>query len=218
MIETARVALKGLAANKLRSGLTIRGLTIGVGSVIVLIAVGTGSSSAVESKIDSLGTNLLTVTSTSGVGTSTALLAVALGFAGFCAGAREEKATATGSGATRSASGAAATPSTSTGSQPAAGAPRTAIGSSSGLATGTVTRVDGDTVYIKSASGNTVHVRLLPTTTVSKSLSVSGHMVRPGDTVSIQGAEGRGNTIKPTSITAPTAPARVSALLSASRG
>ncbi|HEY1517436.1 MAG TPA: ABC transporter permease [Solirubrobacteraceae bacterium] len=68
MIETARVALKGLSANKLRSGLTILGLTIGVGSVIVLIAVGTGSSSAVESKIDSLGTNLLTVTSTGGVG------------------------------------------------------------------------------------------------------------------------------------------------------
>ena len=46
--ETIRVALSGLAANKLRSGLTILGLMIGVGSVIVLIAVGTGSSSAVQ--------------------------------------------------------------------------------------------------------------------------------------------------------------------------
>ena len=68
MIETVRVALAGLAANKLRSGLTILGLTIGVGSVIVLVAVGTGSSSAVESQIDSLGSNLLTVTSSSGLG------------------------------------------------------------------------------------------------------------------------------------------------------
>jgi putative ABC transport system permease protein len=68
VIETVRVALAGLAANKLRSGLTILGLTIGVGSVIVLVAVGTGSSSAVESQIDSLGSNLLTVTSSSGLG------------------------------------------------------------------------------------------------------------------------------------------------------
>jgi putative ABC transport system permease protein len=66
--ETVRVALAGLAANKLRCGLTILGLTIGVGSVIVLVAVGTGSSSTVENEIDSLGSNLLTVTSTSGRG------------------------------------------------------------------------------------------------------------------------------------------------------
>jgi putative ABC transport system permease protein len=61
MIEILRVALGGLAANKLRSGLTILGLTIGVGSVIVLIAVGTGSSTAVENQIDSLGSNVLLV-------------------------------------------------------------------------------------------------------------------------------------------------------------
>jgi putative ABC transport system permease protein len=56
-----RVALAGLAANKLRSGLTILGLMIGVGSVIVLIAVGTGSSAAVTNQIDQLGSNVLLV-------------------------------------------------------------------------------------------------------------------------------------------------------------
>jgi putative ABC transport system permease protein len=61
--ETLRVALGGLGANKLRSGLTILGLMIGVGSVIVLVAVGTGSSTAVENQIDALGSNVLTVTS-----------------------------------------------------------------------------------------------------------------------------------------------------------
>ena len=61
MIEIVRVALGGLIANKLRSGLTILGLMIGVGSVIVLIAVGTGSSAAVESQIEALGSNVLTV-------------------------------------------------------------------------------------------------------------------------------------------------------------
>ena len=62
MIEILRVALGGLTANKLRSGLTILGLMIGVGSVIVLIAVGTGSSAAVENQIDALGSNVLLVT------------------------------------------------------------------------------------------------------------------------------------------------------------
>ncbi len=68
MSGAVRIALSGLAANKLRSGLTILGLMIGVGSVIVLVSVGTGSSSAVEAQINSLGSNLLTVSSTTGLG------------------------------------------------------------------------------------------------------------------------------------------------------
>jgi putative ABC transport system permease protein len=68
MIETIRVAFAGLAANKLRSGLTILGLMIGVGSVIVLIAVGTGSSDAVQKQIDALGSNVLLVQNAQGPG------------------------------------------------------------------------------------------------------------------------------------------------------
>ncbi|HWF56238.1 MAG TPA: ABC transporter permease [Solirubrobacteraceae bacterium] len=63
MIETLRVAIGGLAANKLRTALTIVGLMIGVGSVIVLIAVGTGSSAAVQQQIDALGSNVLLIQS-----------------------------------------------------------------------------------------------------------------------------------------------------------
>jgi putative ABC transport system permease protein len=59
--QTLRIAWSGIAANKLRSGLTILGMTIGVASVIVLIAVGNGSSKAVQSRIQSLGTNVLIV-------------------------------------------------------------------------------------------------------------------------------------------------------------
>ncbi len=59
--ETLRIAWGGIATNKLRSGLTILGMTIGVASVIVLIAVGNGSSKAVQSSINSLGTNVLVV-------------------------------------------------------------------------------------------------------------------------------------------------------------
>src|SRR5271155_5685280 len=58
---TFRLAWSGLVANKLRSALTILGMTIGVASVIVLIAVGNGSSKAVQSRIQSLGTNVLIV-------------------------------------------------------------------------------------------------------------------------------------------------------------
>lgn len=68
MIETIRVAFAGLIANKLRTGLTILGLMIGVGSVIVLIAVGTGSSDAVQQQIDALGSNVLLVQSTPSLG------------------------------------------------------------------------------------------------------------------------------------------------------
>jgi putative ABC transport system permease protein len=59
--ETLRIAWGGILANKLRSGLTILGMTIGVASVIVLIAVGNGSSQAVQARIESLGTNVLLV-------------------------------------------------------------------------------------------------------------------------------------------------------------
>jgi putative ABC transport system permease protein len=69
-VETLRIAWGGIAANKLRSGLTIVGMTIGVASVIVLIAVGDGSSKAVKSQIQSLGTNVLLVQSGAGRGGS----------------------------------------------------------------------------------------------------------------------------------------------------
>jgi putative ABC transport system permease protein len=62
--DVARMALGGVAANKLRSALTMLGVLIGVSAVIILVAVGTGSSRAVEQRIDALGTNTLTVFNT----------------------------------------------------------------------------------------------------------------------------------------------------------
>ena len=67
-LETLRIAWGGILANKLRSGLTILGMTIGVASVIILIAVGNGSAQAVASQIDSLGTNVLLVSAGGGLG------------------------------------------------------------------------------------------------------------------------------------------------------
>ena len=61
--ETMRIGLAGITANKLRSGLTMLGILIGVAAVIVLVAVGNGSSKAVTDRIASLGSNTLTVRS-----------------------------------------------------------------------------------------------------------------------------------------------------------
>jgi putative ABC transport system permease protein len=61
-------ALRGLSANKLRSLLTVLGVSIGVGAVIVLVAVGNGSGKAVQSQLEAMGTNLLTVSTTGGGG------------------------------------------------------------------------------------------------------------------------------------------------------
>jgi putative ABC transport system permease protein len=59
--ETLRIAFGGIAANKLRSGLTILGMTIGVAAVIILVAVGEGSKRQVQAQIDALGSNVLLV-------------------------------------------------------------------------------------------------------------------------------------------------------------
>jgi putative ABC transport system permease protein len=64
--ETLRVALGGVAANKLRSSLTILGMTIGVAAVIVLVAVGNGSKRQVQAQIDALGSNVLLIRAQSG--------------------------------------------------------------------------------------------------------------------------------------------------------
>jgi putative ABC transport system permease protein len=61
-------ALRGLSANKLRSLLTVLGVSIGVSAVIVLVAVGNGSGKAVQERLEAMGTNLLTVSTTGGGG------------------------------------------------------------------------------------------------------------------------------------------------------
>ncbi|MBL8997522.1 MAG: ABC transporter permease [Gemmatimonadetes bacterium] len=59
--ETIRVALAALRANKMRSLLTMLGIVIGVSAVIAVVALGRGAQQAVNDRIASLGTTLLTV-------------------------------------------------------------------------------------------------------------------------------------------------------------
>ena len=63
-LDTLRIAWHGINANLLRSTLTVLGVMIGVSAVIILLAVGTGSSAAVSSRINALGTNTITVLGT----------------------------------------------------------------------------------------------------------------------------------------------------------
>jgi len=128
---------------------------------------------------------------------SAALLAIALGFAGFYAGVREEKAQGAGTASTPSAS---RTSSARTSSAGAGTGAASASASASGITAGTVTRVDGSTVYVREASGATVQVKLLASTAIKKTQDVSSHTVRPGDTVVVQGTQGSGGTIKSGSI------------------
>jgi putative ABC transport system permease protein len=61
VLESLRMALQGVLSNRLRSLLTMLGITIGVAAVIILVAVGHGSAVAVQQRIEALGTNLVTI-------------------------------------------------------------------------------------------------------------------------------------------------------------
>ena len=61
-IEALRSGWQAILANRLRSILTTLGIMIGVAAVIILVAFGQGASNSVTSSIQSLGSNLLTVT------------------------------------------------------------------------------------------------------------------------------------------------------------
>lgn len=61
MWETFSESIQTLTINKLRTGLAILGIVIGIGSVIALVSLGQATQQAIQSQIQSLGANLLTV-------------------------------------------------------------------------------------------------------------------------------------------------------------
>jgi len=60
-LDSLRVALRALKANRMRTALTMLGILIGTGAVIMLVAVGAGISNQVQAQIGKLGTNAVFV-------------------------------------------------------------------------------------------------------------------------------------------------------------
>ncbi|MGA9364506.1 MAG: ABC transporter permease [Bacteroidota bacterium] len=56
-----RAALRSILRNRMRSTLTALGIIIGVSAVIIMVAIGRGSSQKIQENINSLGTNLITI-------------------------------------------------------------------------------------------------------------------------------------------------------------
>lgn len=61
LFENFRIALKAISINKLRSGLTMLGIIIGVAAVVALMAVGQGANSGITERVKGMGTNIITV-------------------------------------------------------------------------------------------------------------------------------------------------------------
>jgi putative ABC transport system permease protein len=60
-LESLRVAFDGLAANKMRSALTMLGVIIGVAAVVALMSIGKGAQASITGEISSIGSNLFFV-------------------------------------------------------------------------------------------------------------------------------------------------------------
>jgi putative ABC transport system permease protein len=65
LLATLRVALRALRKNKLRAGLTVLGVVIGIAAVTAMVSVGQSASNLVQGEVQSLGTNLIFVFSSS---------------------------------------------------------------------------------------------------------------------------------------------------------
>src|SRR5579863_8424174 len=61
LLTSFRIAVKALNRNKLRTALTMLGMTIGVAAVITMVALGTGASGTVNEDLQSAGTTLINV-------------------------------------------------------------------------------------------------------------------------------------------------------------
>jgi putative ABC transport system permease protein len=61
LTDTFEETYAALSANKVRSGLTILGIVIGISSVIALVSIGQGATASIQSSIQSLGSNLIMI-------------------------------------------------------------------------------------------------------------------------------------------------------------
>jgi hypothetical protein len=139
---------------------------------------------------------------------SAALAAAITCAAGFYAGVQVEKGqlASTASAATTSATTGATGASAGARSGAAAGGPGAAggfagrFGGGGNASLGTISSVNGNTIYLTDTTGNTVKVMLSSSTKLSKSLGVSKSALHPGDSVVIQGVKNSNGTLVATSV------------------
>ena len=62
LLQVIKLAVAGIRANKMRSLLTMLGVIIGVAAVIILVSLGQGATKSVTSRIEGLGSNLISIT------------------------------------------------------------------------------------------------------------------------------------------------------------
>ncbi|HVQ93913.1 MAG TPA: ABC transporter permease [Mycobacteriales bacterium] len=67
--DTIRTGLEAIRAHRLRSGLTVLGILIGIAAVILTVGLGQGAQQQVKSQVEALGTNLLIISPGSSTGT-----------------------------------------------------------------------------------------------------------------------------------------------------
>jgi len=73
---------------------------------------------------------------------------------------------------------------------------------STAAATGTVTVVEGDTLYVTTTTGSIVKVALSSSTKVTRNATATISSLKPGDTVIVQGAKASSGTVTATSVSA----------------
>ncbi len=76
-----------------------------------------------------------------------------------------------------------------------------ATGGSATGTTGTVTSIEGHTIYVKESDGTTVAVKVGDGATVTRDSNVSAKKIHPGDTVTVEGSK-HGSTVRASSISA----------------
>jgi hypothetical protein len=149
---------------------------------------------------------------------SAALMSLMLAAVGFFVGVRVEKAKIPSSSGGASAFASALAGATGKGGTGRAGAAGAAGGFASRFAggaagaggfggaagndtIGSVSSVNGKTIYVTETSGDTVKVKLTGQTTITKSESVKSSKVFPGDEVVIAGSKASGGTVDATTLT-----------------
>jgi hypothetical protein len=139
-----------------------------------------------------------------------ALVAVLIAAAGFLGGVLVQKGSGEESGSAGGLPGGASGLASlleekageGSGSEASSGLPA-GLGASGGgsAVSGTVSSIDGDTIYVKDSEGNVVAVKAEDGSTISRDSNVGVKKIHPGDSVVVQGSK-HGSTVKASSISA----------------